>query len=314
MHNYKVIKKTRKLLLGGCGCALLLTLLLGAVLIWGMTGLTQWIYGILKSASASLPQEIRLPQQINLPKGLGLPENLKLPQLPNLLMLTPQEQIALGQEVAMKQGLDKQAFTDPQVETVLAQLTKALPEKYSGPKELGGWNWAIRGLKTKDGAVNAIALPGGRIYIYDGLIKMAEGNPDQLAAVIGHEMAHVVEEHSAKQLRTEGVLQKAAALILKSREGKEGSPAEEIVKVLAMQMGTRLTHMQLSQSAEYQADDLGFQFLSRAGFNPTEGMEILKKAGASLRKPANHAQWSVQHSPADGETFAGDSEKYRHVQ
>jgi predicted Zn-dependent protease len=125
--------------------------------------------------------------------------------------------------------------------------------------------------------VNAVALPGGRIYLYDGLIKLTEGDPNQLAAVIGHEMGHVVKEHTAKQLRTEGLLQKASKLIFESA-GREGEGAQsQTIKSLAARMGKQITQMQLSQAAEYQADSLGIQFMSAANYTPSAFLDVLSK-------------------------------------
>jgi predicted Zn-dependent protease len=230
-----------------------------------------------KRAWSSLPNQVQIPQEIKLPAELGLPESIKLPNLSNLFTLSPQEQILLGNEVAQKQGLEGESFVDAQIDAVGLRLIRALPADFQGPAELGGWAWKFRGLRTKDGAVNAIALPGGRIYLYDGLIQLTEGNPNQLAAIIGHEMAHVVKEHSAKQLRTEGLLQKASELILENTGGEGDGPQSQIINTLAARMGKQITQMQLSQVSEYQADSLGFQLIASAKFDPVAFIDVLEK-------------------------------------
>jgi Zn-dependent protease with chaperone function len=214
MHIHKLKRKCAQLAVAGCGCIVLLTLVVGIITLGIKIGMKDWIYGLAKRAWASLPTQVQTLKEIKPPAELGLPESIKLPQLPNLFKLSPQEQILLGNEVAQKQGLESESFIDAQIDTVGMRLVRALPTNYQGSVESEGWAWKFRGLRTKDGAVNAIALPGGRIYLYDGLIKLTEGNPNQLAAIIGHEMAHVVKEHSTKQLRTEGLLKKASEMIL----------------------------------------------------------------------------------------------------
>jgi predicted Zn-dependent protease len=277
MHIRKLKKKFAQLAVAGCGCLLLLALALGIIALSSATGIKDWVYGLAQSARASLPNQFQLPREIKLPAELGLPESIKLPQLPNLFTLSPQEQILLGNEVAQKQGLESDSFIDSRIDTVGKRLVQALPAEYRGPAELGGWAWKFRGLRTKDGAVNAVALPGGGIYLYDGLIKLSDGNTDQLAGIIGHEMAHVVKEHSAKQLRTEGLLQKASALILESTGGEGEGPQSAIITTLAARMGKQITQMQLSQVAEYQADSLGVQFMSAANYSPAAFLEMLNK-------------------------------------
>lgn len=269
----------------GCGCATVLTVVAGVIFFGTTTGVIAWLSERARNIGVNVPKEISLP---DLPKELGLPQSIKLPQLPvNLFKLSQQQQIALGNEVAVKQGLDKDAFADKNIQEISARLVKALPANYKGPKEQGGWAWKFSALRTPNGEVNAIALPGGRVYVYDGLIKLTGGNPDQLAAIIGHEMAHVVEEHSAEQLRNAGLLKKASELLLQNSGGEGGgeNPQAEAIKIWAAQVGEQLTNMKLSQSAEYQADDLGFKFMSTAGYNPKAGLEVMRKLEKLSGKP-----------------------------
>jgi predicted Zn-dependent protease len=273
MHLHKLKKKCAALAAAGCSCIFLLVLGIGIIAIGSITGIKDRIYGLCKSAWSSIPKQIRLPQEVKLPAELGLPESIRLPQLPNLFTISPQEQILLGNEVSQKQGFEPEAFIDAGIESVGMRLVSALPADFRGPAELGGWSWQFRGLRTKDGSVNAVALPGGRIYLYDGLIKLTGGDPNLLAAIIGHEMGHVVKEHTAKQLRTEGLLQKASGLIL-DNAGEEKAQ-NQIIKTLAARMGKQITQMQLSQAAEYQADSLGLQFMSAAKYDPAAFLELL---------------------------------------
>lgn len=296
MSNSRRISKKLKKLALGCGCAVVLAVATGFVLFGAASGVIGWVSSAAKNVGVNIPKEIALP---SLPKELGLPQSIKLPQLPvNPFKLSQQEQIALGNEVAAKQGLDKNAFSDPKIKEISARLVKVLPANYRGSKEISGWEWKFSSLRTKDGTVNAIALPGGRVYVYDGLIKLTGGNPDQLAAIIGHEMAHVVEEHSAKQLLNTGLLKKASAILLQNAGGENAQT--EAVKVWAAQVGEQLTSMQLSQSAEYQADDLGFKFMSAAGYNPKAGLEVMRKLGKLSSKPKSMLSGVFStHPPTD---------------
>ena len=242
---------------------LLLAILIGVGLVTGVKWLAPAVSGLVS----------RIPKEIPLPEGIRVPA---LP--PGLLKLTAQEQIQLGREVAAREGLDGQAFDDRTVSTVAARLVNALPAQYRGPQELGGWAWRVRALRTQGGTVNAVALPGGRIYLYDGLLKLAGNDPHQIALVLGHEMAHVVEEHSAEQLRTAGLLQSVAKLIATSAGGAEGDgQSAEAIRVIATQLGTQIVNMQLSQSAEYQADAVGLQLMRAAGYDPNKGLRILER-------------------------------------
>jgi len=276
MHHQMKRKCARKAATG-CGCLMLLVLVVGIIVLAGASGVKRRVYGFCTDLWAGISKRVQLPREINLPSELGLPEAISLPQLPTLLTISAQEQILLGREVAQKQGFDAEAFIDSRVETAGTRLVNALPVEYRGPSESGGWAWQFRGLRTKNGSVNAVALPGGKIYLYDGLIDLIEGDSNQLAAIIGHEMGHVVEEHAAKQLRTEGLFQKASQLLFENT-GAEGEGAQsQLIKVIAARMGKRIAQMQLSQTAEYKADSLGIQFMRAANYDAAAFIKVLSK-------------------------------------
>ncbi|MHB0935462.1 MAG: M48 family metallopeptidase [Armatimonadota bacterium] len=259
----KRIKK--KLRLIGCGCATVLLLATVLILVGAFAGVKQWLMPAVSGLAARVPRSIPLP------------EWARVPALPSgLFKLTPLEQIRLGREVAAREGIDRQANADPAIDRVAARLVKALPPQYRGPQ--GGWDWRFRVIRTREGIVNAMALPGGSIYVHDGLLKLAGNDPHQLALVLGHEMAHVVEEHSAEQLRAAGLLQTAADLIAAGGGGAEGEgQSADLIRAIATQLGTQIVNMQLSQSAEFQADALGLQFMRDAGYDPQKGLRILER-------------------------------------
>jgi predicted Zn-dependent protease len=300
MHHHKLKKRLVKLGAAGCGCIVMLSLGIGIIAIAVSAGVKDRIYGFCRSAWALIPKQVQLPQEIKLPPELGLPESVKLPQLPNLFKLSQQEQILLGNEVSQKQGFEAESFADSQIESVGQQLVRALPVDYRGPAESGGWRWQFRGLRTADGSVNAVALPGGKIYLYDGLLKLTASNPNQLASVIGHEMGHIVKEHTAKQLRTEGLLQKASQLILENAGGEGEGAQSQIIKALATRMGKQITQMQLSQADEYEADSLGIQFMSAANYDSSAFIDMLSKLDqiSAQRKGILSGVFST-HPPTD---------------
>jgi|WetSurMetagenome_2_1015567.scaffolds.fasta_scaffold263309_1 predicted Zn-dependent protease len=302
MHH-QLKRRCAKLAVTGCGCLLLLGLVVGIIVLAGTSGVKGKIYGFCKNLWTVIPKQVQLPQEVNLPAELGLPESIRLPRLPNLFTISAQEQILLGREVAQKEGFDSEAFIDTRVESVGMRLVHALPIEYRGPAESGGWAWRFRGLRTKNGSVNAVALPGGKIFLYDGLITLIEGDPNQLAAIIGHEMGHVVEEHAAKQLRTEGLLQKASQLVLENAGGEAESPQSQVIKTIAARMGKRIAQMQLSQAAEFKADSLGIRFMKAANYDGAAFITVLSKLDQiSVQRKGILSGVFSTHPPTDRRT------------
>lgn len=124
----------------------------------------------------------------------------------------------------------------------------------------------------RDDSANAFALPGGKIGVHTGLLKVAV-NADQLAAVIGHEVGHVLARHGNERV-SEGLLaqggQAALASILSEKRGRA-----EIFALLGLgvQFGVLLPH---SRTQESEADEIGLELMARAGFDPAQSIELWK--------------------------------------
>ena len=131
---------------------------------------------------------------------------------------------------------------------------------------------------------NAFALPGGKICITRGLPNRMT-TEDQLAGVLGHEIGHVTARHGAQQYTTQmlvGGLLGIGAIVLESEDVKGGP-----LIMAAAGIGSQLVLLRYSRDHERQSDELGMEYMARAGYNPkgfVESMEILK--GAHDREPS----------------------------
>lgn len=126
-------------------------------------------------------------------------------------------------------------------------------------------DWDVEVFASEE--VNAFALPGGNIGIFEGIFKVAE-NQDQLAAVIGHEVAHVTEKHALKRYNREattriGVYGAAAA----TGTGQAGLE----VFGMAAQLGLSLP---FSRAEESEADTVGLKYMAAAGFDPRQSVPL----------------------------------------
>lgn len=137
------------------------------------------------------------------------------------------------------------------------------------PKPQGGGKWDIT--VFKDDQVNAFALPGGGIGVYMGLLKAAR-TPDQLAAVIGHEIGHVQASHANARLSTQYATEAGLSLI-QSLAGKNPEESRNIMALLGMgaQVGILLP---FSRADESEADLLGMQYMAQAGYDPREAIAL----------------------------------------
>ncbi|MCG6937906.1 MAG: M48 family metallopeptidase [Gammaproteobacteria bacterium] len=134
----------------------------------------------------------------------------------------------------------------------------------------------------EDEQANAFALPGYKIGVYTGLLKYAK-NQDQVATVIGHEVAHVIAKHGnervSSQMATQAGLDVAAVLL-----GNEDNSNNAMILAglgLGVQYGITLP---FSRSHESEADLIGLDLMAKSGFNPEESVtlwENMSQAGSS---------------------------------
>ncbi|MDH3280168.1 MAG: M48 family metallopeptidase [Gammaproteobacteria bacterium] len=134
-----------------------------------------------------------------------------------------------------------------------------------------------------DDAANAFALPGGKIGVYTGLLKVA-ANQDQLATVLAHEVAHVLANHGNARISaayaTEAGLQLAQALA-----GTPSAQTNQLLGLLGLgaQVGVLLPY---GRGQESEADILGLGYMARAGFDPRESIGLWQNmARANKRQP-----------------------------
>lgn len=117
----------------------------------------------------------------------------------------------------------------------------------------------------EDDSANAFALPGGKIGVNTGILKVAK-NQDQLATVIGHEVAHVLAEHA-----NERVSQQMVAGTLMQAAGQMMDPTLVAALGMGAQVGVLLP---FSRTQESEADLLGLDLMASAGFDPRESTKF----------------------------------------
>lgn len=114
--------------------------------------------------------------------------------------------------------------------------------------------------------INALALPGGNIYLFDGLARLSGITPDEIASVIGHEIGHVNCSHGLKQMRESLGLGVLVSLLSKD---------ESVQKLTSALRG--LYTASNSRSHEYEADKIGFQAVVEAGYRSTAPLAFMRR-------------------------------------
>ncbi len=141
----------------------------------------------------------------------------------------------------------------------------------------GSTSWEVT--LFDDDQVNAFALPGGKIGVYTGLLKVAE-TPDQLAAVMGHEVAHVLANHGKARLSANMAGQAGLLVgqILIGSSGSKRSHAAMAALGIGLQVGVLMPY---GRSHETEADVLGLDLLAKAGFDPRASTQLWRNMAAA---------------------------------
>lgn len=138
-----------------------------------------------------------------------------------------------------------------------------------------GWQWEVNTLTTKE--LNAYCMPGGKIMVYSGLVEQLDLTDAELAAVIGHEMAHALREHSRERISRAYAQQLALAGVAVVTGATEG--AMNLANMVAS-VTFQLPH---SREQEAEADTIGLELMARAGYDPNAAVSVWKKMMSAER-------------------------------
>lgn len=198
---------------------------------------------------------------------------------------TGRTQLTLMPEAQMD-SMGLQAFQDlkdktpKEADPKLNAYVSCVADKVTAELGADGGAWEV--VLFKDPAVNAFALPGGHIGVYTGLLTAAK-NQDQLAAVLGHEVAHVLARHGNERVSTQLATEQAAALIGAWAGGQDPSKRTMVMGLLGVgaQVGVLLPFSRIQES---EADRIGLAMMARAGFDPRQSVNLwenMAQAGGS---------------------------------
>ncbi|MBL8384831.1 MAG: M48 family metallopeptidase [Burkholderiales bacterium] len=209
--------------------------------------------------------------------------------------LVPAEQVEKGAAQQYRQMMQQAAQQNalagpdhPQVQRLRAIAKKILPFAAQWNPRAAQWQWEVNLIGSKQ--INAFCMPGGKIAFYSGILDGLKLTDDEVAMVMGHEIAHALREH-ARERMGKSAATNIGANVISSVLGL-GNTGNAVLGASA-----NLLTLKFSRDDETEADSVGLELAARAGYDPRAGITLWRKMQqASKGAPP---QWFSTHPASD---------------
>jgi len=168
-------------------------------------------------------------------------------------------------EIKAKEKISRDPAANERVRRIGLRIAQVVGQ------DLPGAAWEFVVFDAPD-TVNAFALPGGKVGVYTGLLNLASSD-DEVAIVIGHEIAHVTARHGAERM-SQGILVAAGGLVLDHQTQGRRNHDLLLAGYGLLSTGGMLA---FSRSHESEADYIGIRYAARAGFDPRAAVTFWQK-------------------------------------
>jgi len=193
-----------------------------------------------------------------------------------LMLVSPAQEAQMGLSAFSQIKKTEKISTDPALNARIQRIGKRIETSVGREIPNAQWEFVVFDSPT----VNAFALPGGKVGVYTGLIKLAASD-DEIAIVMGHEIAHVTSRHGAERTSQNYAVAGVGLLAAVGMEAKHVDPAKRNIALAAYGLGAQVGYMlPYSRLHESEADSIGLRFAAGAGYDPRAGASFWKKMSA----------------------------------
>ena len=173
---------------------------------------------------------------------------------------------------------------NPQLMRLRAIATKIIPFSIEWNDRAKGWKWEVNLIGSNQ--INAFCMPGGKIAFYTGILEQLKATDDEVAMIMGHEIAHALREHARERIG-KGAATNIGAGVLSQLFGL-GQVGQTLTNY-----GAQLLTLQFSREDESESDLVGMELAARAGYDPRAAVTLWQKMGAASKGAP--PQWLSTH-------------------
>ncbi len=192
----------------------------------------------------------------------------------------------------MKEAAGKNALapdTHPQVIRLRRIAKEIIPQSFDWNPRAKEWQWEVNLIGSTQ--INAFCMPGGKIAFYSAILTQLQLTDDEVAMVMGHEIAHALREH-ARERMGKATATNGLATVGSTVAAVFFGVSPQITDLVAKQ-GANLLNLKFSRDDETEADLVGMEIAARAGFDPRAGVTLWQKMSASNKGAP--PQWLSTH-------------------
>ena len=188
----------------------------------------------------------------------------------------------LKQQAAQKRALAPEG--DPQLLRLRAIAQRLMPYTPKWNDRAKSWQWEVNLIGSNQ--INAFCMPGGKIAFYTGILETLKLSDDEVAIVMGHEIAHALREHARERMGKQAATNVGANIA--SQVLGLGRTGNAVLGASA-----NLLTLKFSRDDETEADTVGLELAARAGYDPRAGISLWKKMQAANKGAP--PQWLSTH-------------------
>jgi predicted Zn-dependent protease len=192
----------------------------------------------------------------------------------------------------LKEAAEKNALapdTYPQLVRLRRIAQELIPQSYEWNPRAKEWKWEVNLIGSNQ--INAFCMPGGKIAFYTGILNQLKLSDDEVAMVMGHEIAHALREH-ARERMGKATATNGLATIGSTLASAVFGISPNVTDFVAKQ-GANLLNLKFSRDDETEADLVGMELAARAGYDPRAGVTLWQKMSEANKGAP--PQWLSTH-------------------